>query len=136
MRVFHSPVIRSETSSKNCARTSPQSPNRTHQGPIYRHFVFFFKFSFNLGLFFSLYQAFIQPRDTFQPSFYLSPLGLTHDSALPQLNLVLPLVRPYFHMGIAFDFSIGLFCPYRLCSYFTCVMQIYRTETHGNFFMN
>ena len=30
------------------------------------------------GPFFSLYQAFIQPRDTFQPSFYSSPIGLTH----------------------------------------------------------
>ena len=70
------------------------------------------------GPFFSVYQATIQPRDTFQPSFYPSPIGLTHDSTFLPSFLGRPVVRPYFHMGIAYVFPIGLFCPSRLCLYF------------------
>ena len=49
--------------------------------------LFFLQIFLQSGPLISVYQANIQPRDTFQPSFYPSPIGLTHDSAISQLNL-------------------------------------------------
>ena len=67
-------------------------------------FLIFLPIFLQSGLFFSLYQAFIQPRDTFQPSFYFSPIGLRHDLSFFQLNLALPVVRDLIFIWVLLMF--------------------------------
>ena len=118
MGVSRSGVITMLNYLKNCVGTSPQCPNRAHQESIYGQFWFFYKFSLNPGPFFLSIRLLYSLGTLSSQSFYSSPIGLRHHLSFFQLNLALPVVRPYFHMGFAYVFSIGLFGPYRFDTWF------------------
>ena len=65
----------------------------------------------------------------------LVPIGLTHNSIFSSF-LGCPVVRPCFHMGIAYVFSKCLFGPYRLCLYFTFLSFLYISRPGKGFYFS
>ena len=76
------------------------------------NFDFFANFPSIRALFFSLLGFYIA-WGHFPAILRFFPYRFDTSFILFQLILALPVIRPFFHMGFAYVFSIGLFGPYR-----------------------